>query len=96
MCELPRIARISVAPPSAEASGSVTSVSISCGLRAHFIDHAFHLSGRPLLMLWTYGPATVANIALNLYVVPRYGMMGAAWTALARALFNLDEAITRS
>jgi O-antigen/teichoic acid export membrane protein len=52
------------------------------GLRAHFIDHAFHLSGRPLLMLWTYGPATVANIALNLYVVPRYGMMGAAWTAL--------------
>jgi O-antigen/teichoic acid export membrane protein len=30
-----------------------------------------------------YGPATVANIALNLYVVPRYGMFGAAWTALA-------------
>lgn len=53
------------------------------GLRAHFIDHAFHLSGRPLLMLWTYLPATVVNIALNLYVVPRYGMMGAAWTALA-------------
>lgn len=52
------------------------------GLRAHFIDHAFHLSGRPLLMLWTYGPATVLNIALNIYVVPRYGMMGAAWTAL--------------
>jgi O-antigen/teichoic acid export membrane protein len=52
------------------------------GLRAHFIDHAFHLSGRPLLMLWTYGPATVVNIALNLYVVPRYGMFGAAWTAL--------------
>jgi O-antigen/teichoic acid export membrane protein len=51
------------------------------GLRSHFIDHAFHLSGRPLLMLWTYGPATVLNIALNLYVVPRYGMFGAAWTA---------------
>jgi O-antigen/teichoic acid export membrane protein len=52
------------------------------GLRSHFIDHAFHLSGRPLLMLWTYGPATVINIALNIYTVPRYGMMGAAWTAL--------------
>jgi O-antigen/teichoic acid export membrane protein len=52
------------------------------GLRAHFIDHAFHLSGRPLLMLWTYGPATAVNIALNIYVVPRYGMFGAAWTAL--------------
>jgi O-antigen/teichoic acid export membrane protein len=53
------------------------------GLRAHFIDHAFHLSGRPLMMLWTYVPATILNIALNLYVVPRYGMFGAAWTALA-------------
>jgi O-antigen/teichoic acid export membrane protein len=52
------------------------------GLRAHFIDHAFHLSGRPLMMLWTYVPATILNIALNLYVVPRYGMFGAAWTAL--------------
>ena len=52
------------------------------GLRAHVIDHAFHLSGRPLMMLWTYGPATVLNIALNLYLVPRYGMFGAAWSAL--------------
>ena len=31
------------------------------GLRAHFIDHAFHLSGRPLMMLWTYMPATIAE-----------------------------------
>lgn len=52
------------------------------GLRAHFMDHAFHLSNRPLLMLWSYGPATVANIAINLVVVPRWGMFGAAWTAL--------------
>ena len=34
------------------------------------------------MMLWTYMPATLVNIALNLYVVPRYGMFGAAWTAL--------------
>ena len=52
------------------------------GLRTHFVDHAFHLSGRPLLMLWTYVPATVLNIALNLYIVPRYGMYGAALSAL--------------
>jgi O-antigen/teichoic acid export membrane protein len=35
------------------------------------------------MMLWTYVPATVLNIALNVFVVPRYGMYGAAWTALA-------------
>nr|WP_294516696.1 oligosaccharide flippase family protein [uncultured Rhodopila sp.] len=52
------------------------------GLRAHFVDHAFHLSGHPLRMLWTYLPVTILNIALNLYIVPRYGMFGAAWTAL--------------
>jgi O-antigen/teichoic acid export membrane protein len=51
------------------------------GVRSHFIDHAFHLAGQPLRMLWTYAPATVLNIALNIYVVPRYGMLGAAWTA---------------
>ena len=51
------------------------------GVRSHFIDHAFHLSGQPLRMLWTYGPATAVNVALNLYVIPRYGMLGAAWTA---------------
>jgi hypothetical protein len=39
------------------------------GLRAHFIDHALQLSGPPLLMLWTYGPATALNIAVNLDVV---------------------------
>ena len=50
---------------------------------SHFINHAFHLSGRPLQMLWTYVPATVLNIGLNLYIVPRYGMLGAAWTAFA-------------
>jgi O-antigen/teichoic acid export membrane protein len=33
-------------------------------------------------MLWTYVPVTILNIALNLFVVPRYGMFGAAWTAL--------------
>jgi len=53
------------------------------GLRSHFIDHAFHLSGKPLLMLWTYGPATVLNVALNLFVIPRFGTVGAAWTAFA-------------
>jgi O-antigen/teichoic acid export membrane protein len=33
-------------------------------------------------MLWTYAPAAAANIAINLLLVPRYGMMAAAWSAL--------------
>jgi O-antigen/teichoic acid export membrane protein len=52
------------------------------GVRAHFVDHAFHLSGKPLTMLWGYVPATVLNILLNLWAVPHYGMFGAAWTSV--------------
>ena len=36
MCEVPRIDRISGDPSSALITGSVTSVSISSGLRGHF------------------------------------------------------------
>jgi O-antigen/teichoic acid export membrane protein len=52
------------------------------GFRSHFIDHALHLAGRPHLMLWFLAPAAIANVLLNLVLVPRYGMMGAAWSAL--------------
>ena len=52
------------------------------GFRSHFVDHALHLAGRPHLMLWFLAPAAVANVLLNLVLVPRYGMMGAAWSAL--------------
>jgi O-antigen/teichoic acid export membrane protein len=52
------------------------------GVRAHFVDHAFHLSGKPLSMLWSYGPATALNVLLNLWAVPHYGMFGAAWVSV--------------
>jgi O-antigen/teichoic acid export membrane protein len=53
------------------------------GVRAHFIDHAFHLAGRSSTMMWSYGPAAIANVVLNLVLIPRYGMLGAAWSGLA-------------
>jgi O-antigen/teichoic acid export membrane protein len=52
------------------------------GVRSHFVDHAFHLAGRPQLMLWCSAPAAAANVMLSLVLVPRFGMMGAAWSAL--------------
>ncbi|HEY0424438.1 MAG TPA: oligosaccharide flippase family protein, partial [Rhodopila sp.] len=53
------------------------------GLSTHFIDHIFHLTGRTVLALRIYGPAAVANIGLNLVLIPRYGMFGAAWAGVA-------------
>jgi len=48
----------------------------------HIIDHAFLLGGRTSLAIWAYGPAALANIALNIVLIPRYGMFGAAWAGL--------------
>lgn len=69
--------------------GVTTLIPIMCvtallnGVRSHFIDHAFHLAGRSSAMMWSYGPAAAANIVLNLILIPRYGMLGAAWSGLA-------------
>ncbi len=52
------------------------------GLSTHFIDHIFHLSTRLGLAVWLYGPAAAVNIILNLFLVPRYGAVGAAWAGV--------------
>jgi O-antigen/teichoic acid export membrane protein len=69
-------------------SGVVTLIPIVCaaallrGFSTHFIDHAFHLGGRPAGALWVYGPAALANIVLNVLLIPTYGAWGAACSAL--------------
>lgn len=50
---------------------------------AHFVDQAYYLARRSDLMLLAYGPFAALNIAIDLFVIPRYGIIGAAWTALA-------------
>lgn len=82
----PNIAAVLVGPEFRE--GVAALIPIMCftalchGVRAHFVDHAFHLAGRPDLMLWTYAPAALANIIINLLMVPHYGMFAAAWAGL--------------
>ncbi len=82
----PQIAATLVGP--AFRDGVAVLIPIMCitsllnGVRSHFIDHAFHLAGRSMAMLWSYAPAAVANVVLNLILIPRYGMVGAAWTGL--------------
>ncbi len=80
------IAAVMVGPAFREGVASLIPIlavtAFARAVRDHFIDHAFHLSGQTKLALWSYVPAVVANVALNLVLVPRYGMMGAAWAAL--------------
>ena len=52
-------------------------------MSVHFVDHAFHLARRSGLMLAVYLPAALGTLALDLWLVPRFGGNGAAWSALA-------------
>jgi O-antigen/teichoic acid export membrane protein len=48
------------------------------GMRAHFLDHAFQLGRRPGLQVWVTTAAAVIAIGLSIYLIPRYGPVGAA------------------
>jgi len=82
----PELAQIAVGPafrtgliallPIVAAGALVRSMS------AHFVDHAYHLARRSDLMLLAYGPVAVLNLAIDAVAIPRFGVLGAAWTAL--------------
>jgi Na+-driven multidrug efflux pump len=35
--------------------------------------------GKPQIAIYTFGPALLINFVLNLFLIPRYGGIGAAW-----------------
>jgi O-antigen/teichoic acid export membrane protein len=51
-------------------------------MSAHFTDHAYHLARRSDLMLLAYGPFALLNLGIDVVLIPRYGVLGAAWAAL--------------
>ncbi len=63
------------------------------GFQIHFFDHAFHLGRRTRLSLWTTGPAALLNIALNIVLLPRLGIMGAVWATLAGYALSLTASV---
>lgn len=63
------------------------------GLGAHYFDHAFHLAKRPDLFFFTEGPAAIVNLALNILLIPHYGIVGAAWAAAATYALSLTLSI---
>jgi O-antigen/teichoic acid export membrane protein len=52
-------------------------------LSSQYFDHAFHLAKRPRLLMTAKAPAAFASVALNLLLIPRFGYMGAAYSAVA-------------
>ena len=52
------------------------------GLQVHYFDHAFTLGKRPTLLIKSIGIAALVDIGLNILLLPRIGIMGAAYATL--------------
>jgi len=57
------------------------------GLATHYLLHAFTLGRRTKLLLLASCAPVIVNVALNLVLIPRYGLIGAAWTTAATYAF---------
>ncbi|MDP8916921.1 MAG: lipopolysaccharide biosynthesis protein, partial [Pseudomonadota bacterium] len=64
------------------------------GVSTYYFHQAFTLGRRTGLLLLAMAAPAVANIGLNLWLVPAYGIIGAAWsTAASFALGTLASAL---
>ncbi len=72
----------------------VVAASTLAGIKAYHFDIAFHLGRNSRWLLVTGAIAAVTNLALNLLLIPLYGILGAAWATLgAFALAFLASAM---
>jgi len=63
------------------------------GLSTYYFGQAFVLSRKTNLLLVTVGVPALANIALNLILIPRFGLLGAAWATAASFALGLIVSI---
>jgi len=57
------------------------------GMISYYAQRAFMLSGKTHMFVWSMVPPVIINIGLNLWLIPRYGLMGAVWsTVIAYAI----------
>lgn len=52
-------------------------------LKSFYWDLAFQLSHRTVAQIWIAAAAALINVLLNVVLIPRWGMIGAAWATLA-------------
>jgi O-antigen/teichoic acid export membrane protein len=53
------------------------------GIRAYHYDLAFQLGKRTIDQVWVLGGAAIANLGLNLWLIPIHGVLGAAYATIA-------------
>jgi O-antigen/teichoic acid export membrane protein len=53
------------------------------GLRAYYFDLAFQLGRKTIIQTWIVGSGACANLSLNIWLIPLYGALGAAYATFA-------------
>lgn len=53
------------------------------GLASHYLAHGFQIARRTLLEIWAILPAALVGVILDVMLIPRYGVMAAAYALLA-------------
>ena len=78
----PHLAAVLMKPDYHEAIARTTPWLAASGtmlcLRAHYVDHAFHLGNRTWLLSRVMVISTVINLLLNYLLIPPFGYVGAA------------------
>lgn len=89
----PAVARLLVSPdyraPVAGLIGWMAVSALILGFRANYIDHAFHFANRPLLLAPVLAVLALVNLVADLILIPRFGVLGAAYASIISGLVAL-------
>lgn len=58
------------------------------GIKAFHFDMAFHFARNSRGLLVSAAVSALANVALNLVLIPRFGLLGAAWATVAACMLG--------
>ncbi|MBS0294677.1 MAG: lipopolysaccharide biosynthesis protein [Proteobacteria bacterium] len=64
------------------------------GTCTYYLNQSFTLARRPSVLLASMAFPAVANVALNLILIPRFGVIGAAWATAASYAFGALASMT--
>lgn len=89
----PALARLCVAPEYVEpVSGLIAWMAVGAfvlNFRANYVDHGFHFGKTTIRLTMVMGAMTIANLAADLILIPRYGALGAAQAGIVSGVIGL-------
>lgn len=90
------LAEVLIGPELREAAAAITPwIALSAffyGMTAYYFGQAFTLGQKTKLLLVTMTIPAVINVILNIILIPRYGVMGAAWATAASFAISMVAA----